>query len=182
LWRRGLALRDVPPQDGVVAGLDLSLTSTGFAAIRRGMMVGFAVSPPKGCRGAARLAFLDAEITALMTRYAVQLVALEGYAFGARVGREQAGELGGVVRLALHRAGVPFVVVPPSSLKAFATGKGNADKHAVGKELYKRWGVDLEGNDATDAGGLALIAFERLHSTLPLTQTQRAALAKITSD
>lgn len=179
LWRRSIALSGVPEHDEVAVGLDLSLTSTGWAAIRRGRMIGFAVSPPAGIVGAERLYFFEKELVGLLARYEPHMVAVEGYSFGSRNGREQAGELGGIARLVLHKAKVPWFTVPPQSLKAFATGKGTAEKSAVGKELFKRWGVDLPGNDATDAGGLALIAFSRLHSGLTLTQAQKDTLQKI---
>ena len=178
LWRRAKPLAGVPAQPGVVAGLDLSLTSTGFAAIRQGALHGFALAP-RDLTGAARLAWFYDEIGALVRRYAVEMVALEGYSFGSRNGREVAGELGGVARLALHHAGVPFMVVPPTSLKMFATGRSNAEKDSVAKELFKRWSVDLDGNDATDAAGLALMAFQRLHCGLRLTTVQQKAMESI---
>lgn len=63
-------------------------------------------------------------------------VSLEGYAFGASVGRvfnlsENTGEL----KKTLYRANIPFETVAPPALKKYATGKGNANKEA----MYQAW-------------------------------------------
>lgn len=183
LWQRAKPLTGVPAHDEVVAGIDPSLTATGFAVIRQGRMYGFVTAPDEkmGLTGVARLDWFYTEIMALMARYRPAMVAVEGYAHGSKFGREKAGELGGVIRLALRHSKVQSFDVQPSTLKSFATGKGGSEKSQVAKELFRRWGVDLDSNDATDAAGLALIAFQRLHKGLALTKAQGAALTKLWS-
>jgi Holliday junction resolvasome RuvABC endonuclease subunit len=68
----------------------------------------------------------------------------------------------GVIRLALVRNQIPFAVVPPASLKKFATGKGNATKPDLRLELYKRTGIDLRDDNQVDAWWLRQIG---LHLT-----------------
>ena len=66
------------------------------------------LSPP--CKGPERLSWFYDEFMVLIRRYAPQVVALEGYAFGAKSQHHALGELGGVLRLALHRVEQPFIV------------------------------------------------------------------------
>ena len=64
----------------------------------------------------------------------VDVVVVEGYALGAVKGRLAAirlGEIGGAMRLLTWELGIPFVDVPPSSVKQVATGNGNASKDEV---------------------------------------------------
>ena len=41
------------------------------------------------------------------------------------------GELGGVLKLLVFEYRIPLLLVPPTCLKLYATGKGNADKGQV---------------------------------------------------
>lgn len=61
------------------------------------------------------------------------MVAVEDYALGApgQIAKIRLGEVGGVVRTRLWELGVPFVLIPNSSNKRFATGNGNADKQQM---------------------------------------------------
>jgi hypothetical protein len=88
------------------------------------------------------------------------LVAIEGYAHGSAFEREHMGELGGYLKLLLWQAGVPYLIVPPGVLKKYVTGKGNAAKAIMLKEVYRRWGYDTESDDQADAYGLARFAAE----------------------
>lgn len=160
--------------EGVVMGLDLSYTSTGIAIFDGGRMLSRALQG-KALRGSERLEFFFDFIGDLAVRWQPQLVVIEDYAFDAKFGREQAGELGGVVKLTLHRAGINYVTASSSQLKKFATGVGNCDKSIVGRELYKRYGVDAQGNDETDACGLALLGAAHLGGSIVMTAKQREA-------
>jgi crossover junction endodeoxyribonuclease RuvC len=86
------------------------------------------------------------------------LVAMESYAHAAKFGRELAGELGGHIKWLLWRAGYTVVLVPPSTLKLFVTGKGNAAKDQVMMAVLKRWGFESPNNDVADSYGLARFA------------------------
>ena len=84
----------------------------------------------------------------------VEFVTMEGYAPGAKFGREMAGELGGAVKIACARAGVPVVAVAPTTLKKFVTGRGNAKKNEMLLGVYKRWGEEFTNDNAADAFSL----------------------------
>lgn len=117
-------------------------------------------------KGGARLArihkVLTSFLTSLSAHYFIRGIAIEGYAPGAKFNREILGELGGITRLAVHDAlsdvCPPPLIVPPTSVKKFATGKGNAPKDNVLLAVYKKWGVEFKSNDLADAYTVARIA------------------------
>lgn len=88
------------------------------------------------------------------------IVAIEGYAMGSKTRPQMAGELGGHLRLLLWQAGIPYIIVPPTTLKKYVLGSGNAAKELMLKEVFKRWGYDTDSNDRADAYGLARVAAE----------------------
>jgi Holliday junction resolvasome RuvABC endonuclease subunit len=69
------------------------------------------------------------------------------------------GELSGMVKLTLyHEYGILPLQVPPMTLKKYATGKGNAKKQEMLMQMYKRWGVEFNDDNAADAYALSRIA------------------------
>lgn len=93
----------------------------------------------------------------------VDLVVIEGYSMGTARQSSHAhglGELGGVVRLALFEAGIPYVDIAPASLKKYATGKGNASKDLVYGEAIRRLGYTGQSNDEADAMWLRAMALD----------------------
>ena len=88
------------------------------------------------------------------------LVAIEGYAMGSKTRPQMAGELGGHLRLLLWQAGIPYIIVPPNSLKTYVLDKGNAPKELMMMKTLKRWGYESPCNDTCDAYCLARVAAE----------------------
>jgi Holliday junction resolvasome RuvABC endonuclease subunit len=173
-------LKNIPVTDDVYLGIDPSLVSTGVCMIYRGGCDAFTLRPHKSLKGEARLAWFADEFSLLLRKHTFRNAAIEGYSFGSKGASFNIGEHGGVLRLALFRQGASWAVVPPQTLKKFATGSGTADKEAVSKELFKRFGVDLIQNDAVDAAGLALfaMALDGHSSSMGLTALQLTTLSK----
>ncbi len=74
------------------------------------------------------------EIEAWIKQHAAPscLVGIEDHAFGARgTSIYQLGHLHGMVRRDLQEAGLRWLLIAPTELKAAVTGKGNADKKAM---------------------------------------------------
>jgi len=71
-------------------------------------------------------------------------IALEGYSFGSRGKVFHIAENTGVLKYKIHITGIPLEVVPPSSVKKFATGKGNADKIMMHNSFKSESGIDLK--------------------------------------
>lgn len=209
---------------GIVVGIDPSIRSTGVCVLVGDQQVELEqVSFPE-LRGVGRLVQVVDRLQEIIQVNLKQqqqqqqsedldkcLVVIEGYA--TRGGENNSlVELGGCIRYHLHRAALPFVVVPPSSLKKFVTGKGNADKVTVcqylerrydrgflrpwpGKDHPKRpktmpatWGANPSHyrNDEADAFALAHLGYALLHDRLPassqLTSYEREVLAGLRLD
>jgi Holliday junction resolvasome RuvABC endonuclease subunit len=86
-------------------------------------------------------------------------IAMEGYAYGSQMAN-MAGELGATVKLTVYTAyNVHPLIVPPTTLKKYVTGKGNGVKKSqMMLSVYKKWGVELLDDNAADAYALAKIA------------------------
>jgi len=162
-----------------VLALDLSLNSTGYAYWNPDGSWNLGTIDPKGRTGERRLSFIRdrvlgwAEVTG-------GLVAIEGYAYARANQAHQIGELGGVVRLALHDAGVEFIEVAPSSVKKYATGKGNANKNAMLVAAGKRLGYGGDSNDEADAAWLCALVLDALGCpVVDVPQAHRAAVTAV---
>jgi Holliday junction resolvasome RuvABC endonuclease subunit len=127
-----------------ILALDLSLTAAGYC--RDG---------ETGCirtrrRGWDRIGFILGTVHGLT--HDAELVVLEGYSYGSQ-GKSvyQIAELGGIVRYSLYATGMPVVEVAPSTLKKFATGKGNSPKDAMIAAAIRRFGFEGSDNNEADA-------------------------------
>lgn len=85
---------------------------------------------------------------------------VEGYSFGSKNAREALGEWGGILRLTMLQLGWDVVEVPPSTLKKFVTGKGNAEKDGIRMEVLKRWDYSSSDNNDSDAYALMRLGVE----------------------
>lgn len=156
---------------GGVVGVDPSLNGTAIAT-----EAGVHLLDPGKRRGVRRLAWLRDEASVHLVGR--RLVVLEGYAYGKGHQAHQIGEWGGVLRLALYDLGVPCLEVPPSTLKQFATGKGNASKEAMLAGAIRRLGYAGHSLDEADALWLREAGLDVLGlSEVKLPATQSHALA-----
>ena len=74
------------------------------------------------------------------------------------------GELAAVVKMAIYdyfgedeNCRYPLKV-PPMTLKKYAAGKGNAKKQEMLMQIYKRWGIEFNDDNAADAYALGRLA------------------------
>lgn len=141
----------------LIAGLDLSLRSTGVCIGRPGSWETHALK--NTLKGPARLAWIRDQINILVACKKPDLVAIEGYAYGANGRKFDIGELGGVVGLMLYDMKVPVIGVQPTQLKQFVTGNGGAKKHHMMKAVLQKYGVATDCDDVADAVGLAMCAY-----------------------
>lgn len=142
----------------VFIGIDPSLSSTGLCVLDQGG--GQAILKTMPCspnKGAQRLYDMEGMMVSELQRFShlPALVAIEGYAFGSFSQRERLGEWGGVLRLCLYKLHLPYVEVPPSTLKKYVTGKGNSKKNQILLAVYKKWGVSCKDDNQADAYSLA---------------------------
>lgn len=90
------------------------------------------------------------------------------------------GMVQGVTRLELIEQGIRYGDVGPSSLKKYATGKGNASKTEMALAALKRGGIEFSDDNECDAWWLWIMANDYLDQpVLTLPQAQRALLSTI---
>jgi crossover junction endodeoxyribonuclease RuvC len=73
------------------------------------------------------------------------VVLMEGYSYGSKGVVFHIGELTGLLKHKLWLMNIGFEVTPPSSIKKFATGKGNANKAVMNEWFVKKTGFDIRG-------------------------------------
>ena len=153
------------PSTTTYVGLDLSLTSTGIAIIRGGhAQVDRVMSKPTKNATTddqvARMRLIATTILHLIPADQAVRVAVEGPSFAST--GSAAHILGGlwwIVRDVLSRVSLEVLIVPPATVKKYATGRGNAGKDEVLAAVVRRYAdVDVRGNDEADALVLASIA------------------------
>lgn len=141
-----------------VGGLDLSLDSTGVATLDNGggvVDIWTGRLRPGKLRGHPRLRMIHTRAVNLLNE--CDLVLVEGPSYASiGTGQHERGGLWWIVTHVLWRQGVKLIVVPPSSLKKYATGKGGAHKDEVLAAVVRRYkDCELTGNDEADALTLA---------------------------
>src|SRR5574337_461353 len=107
--------------------IDPSLNGTGFAyQSEHGIYVG--TIEPKKLRGPERLAFIRDEVSDLLDHTEATVISYEDYSFGSKGKTFHIGELGGILKVLAYEKGVDVLLTPPTTLKQFIAGKGNASK------------------------------------------------------
>lgn len=165
-------------------GIDQSYTGFGLAIMdEKGCHTYLGTWPAaKFGEGAYRLLCIQEWLTDHLIDLPINMVCMEGYSNGSKFGREKAGELGAAVKLALYDlppAVTPVIIVPPLSVKKFATGSGAAKKSAMLLAVYKRWGVEFTDDNHADAFVLAQIAKAIDTQDTNLTKFQQDVISKL---
>lgn len=144
-----------------VAGADLSIAKSGLA-LHDGRLLTVTPTNPRG--GYARLRPMAQAL--LFNLRESSLVIIEGYDPHPRgsIALVRAAEIGGIVRAGLLELGIRWLDCPPSTLKKFATGKGNANKEAV-FQAAQAAGVNPQTEDEADAYWLRRIGLELTKGT-----------------
>jgi Holliday junction resolvasome RuvABC endonuclease subunit len=159
-----------------VGGLDLSIAATGVAhwADRR-------VETWKTVRpGDERLVEIADHLANYFSDHArPDLIVIEDVPVHAHAAGITA-MVHGLTRWLLLDEHHPYVLVPPATLKTYATGKGNATKPDMRMELYKRTDLDLKDDNQVDAWWLRALGLDLLgEPLLELPKDHRRALDKI---
>jgi crossover junction endodeoxyribonuclease RuvC len=164
-----------------VIGLDLSLTSTGFATPDGACRI-----TSKGSRGDSitqrheRLNRLLLRIMELA--HEADLVVIEQPAYSRTQGsqHDRSGLWWLVVDALLYRS-VTVVEVAPTARARYATGRGNASKDEVLAAVVRRYpDVAINGNDEADAYVLMAMGLDHLGCpVVEVPKAHRAALDKV---
>lgn len=143
----------------IIAGLDLSLSGTGIVIMNsKGDILAEKLIRTKKTEipEIERLKYIKDELMSFLMHHKVSMVAVEHFSYGS-TGRSvyQLGALGGIIRLTLLEAKIPFVEISPNSLKAFITTKGKAEKDDMRDAVMQRYNLNITDNNICDAFGLA---------------------------
>lgn len=148
-------------------GLDLSLSSAGFFLLREDesrKYLTISTKPDQYLTLILRVKAIASIILNEIKDEDVRLVLLEDYFVGGGKGVcngqtvIKLAVLGTIVRDELSRHGYRYITAQPSQIKKFETGKGNAQKQAMVKEVFKNHRFDTNSNDIADACAMAYLA------------------------
>lgn len=166
-----------------VLALDLSITGTGVASV-----AGTLGTIVVGAHGKQPPAIGDARLTRIRDTIRghldfddrPHLVVIEDVVVRS-ASAAVLGMLHGVVRADLLDRGIPYLLVPPATLKVYGAGRGNATKADMRVSLLQRTGLDRRDDNEVDAAWLRLLALDLLgEPALQLPKTHRRALDKLT--
>lgn len=162
-------------EDLRIMGLDLSVNGTGVC-LADGSTLRI---PGKSKDGDARLTRIRDHIRLGARTNHTRLVVIEGMG-GHYPGNAQTSlaQVHGVVKVELMDLGIPYAIIPQSSLKLFATGRGGADKAAMARGAAKHGEVEFASDDECDAWWLyqAGMMHYGLSALTRLPAVQRQAL------
>lgn len=120
----------------VYMGIDQSLTGTGVA-VRNGIEYNYYLIETEKTKNTKcptidrtrRLVHLKQEIKDIILKHNPEIICMEGMAFGAQgAAIFDIGGLSHIFRELFLELDVKFIIAPPTVIKKFWTGKGNADK------------------------------------------------------
>jgi crossover junction endodeoxyribonuclease RuvC len=152
----------------VAIGIDQSLTGFGFTVLNVNDPMQFVTwvykSPYFGIERLADIReWLTDQLGYCDQFWDIKDVAMEGTVLASHAALIL-GELSATVRLAIFdffeegdERRFPLKV-PPMTLKKYAAGKGNAKKQEMLLQMYKRWNVEFNDDNAADSYGLARLA------------------------
>ncbi len=164
-----------------IIGLDLSLTSTGIVVLSGDSSIHNCVISSKAIGELIRLYDITSRVLQKCDVFTPSLVCIEGYAFGMP-GRAnsltQLAEVAGVIKLEFYKHNVHFRIIPPATVKKFATGRGNAKKDEMRLAVFKKWGFEAPTTDEVDAFVLAQIG-RALLGEADLLAYEKEALSKL---
>ena len=150
----------------VAIGIDQSLTGFAFTALQINdsskYMTWVYKSPYFGIERLVDIRqFLFDHLDYVSEKHSIENIAMEGTVLASHSALVL-GELSALVKLTMYdyfdkETRFP-VLVPPMTLKKYAAGKGNAKKQEMLLQMYKRWGVEFNDDNAADSYALARLA------------------------
>lgn len=165
-----------------VLAVDLSLAATGLAG---NWPAPWTDTLKTKTDGHQRLADITGAIYGHASKATVDLIIIEGPAYGsAKLGQKGHHERAGLwwhVTWRMWRNYIPLLVMPPNSVKVYATGYGGASKDDVLVAALKRWpDAEISNNNEADAFTMLAAALDYADAPLcQMPQTHRRALAAI---
>ena len=168
-----------------IVAIDPSLTCTGicWGADAQHWQVQVCKSKPIGTNVGDRIRRYERliqQVDAICKAAKPALIFIEGYAYSSNTGGQMyLGEFGGLLRWHLTEHTSHVYEVAATTLKKFATGKGNAKKEQVIGHVQKNWNQLFNTSDEADAFVLYQMALCAAGRVEPKNQPQREAVQKV---
>lgn len=166
-------------------GIDLSLRETGYVCLKNGTIIKqlLITSAPKI---KTTLGELQRLLTIINNICATNLVniditVIEGLSYGAAFQSTSLMQLAGLnymLRERIYHLNKQFIIIAPTQLKKFITGKGNCAKELMLLSTYKRYGVSFTNNNLCDAYGLAQVGLAYMNSSAKKLNHNQAEIVK----
>lgn len=151
-----------------VIGIDPSLTGFGVSDGERHEVFSSSVSDSLRDRTTK----LGARVVDFSPAYDDALWVVEAPSFGSVGHLYEVGWLMCEIYRAAVLVGAKIIEVSPSTLKKFATGKGNTKKDEMKLKVFRKWGIEFEKDPGSDKlfayclwrYGMAVVAGEIVHT------------------
>lgn len=162
-------------------GVDPSATSTGLALITPELTLTTTTIRPNELRLGPRLKYIQDKLLEFVKDKDIQdiFACVEGPSLESTNKADTLGQVRGVVLVTLENLGAVVTVIPPTTLKKFATRSGSADKEDMIKAAFHKWNVTLK-DDAADAAWLAQLAYSLMTNKID-TREQLEVISGIRS-
>lgn len=158
-------------------GIDPALRKTGLSLIidNDGLLeTRITTVAPKNLTGVPRYQYIQTTLRGFIKDFPDLSAAIEGPSLYSVNRADDLGKLRGRLQLILEELEHPYIEVPPTVLKQFATGNGGASKTRVQIAAVEMWGQAMTEDEA-DASWLAFIAYAHF-SPEPLLGLKRVQL------
>lgn len=153
----------------VILGIDPSITHCGLAWIQDGQLLKTETIKPaiplsasaggSEYKGDRRLQVIYYTLRGRIGETPVSRAAIEGYSHASPFNREQMGEVGGAIKLALLSAYVPYDIWPVLTWRKMVLGSGKLPKDEVRLLAYQRYGIDIKDQHALEASMIAMASY-----------------------
>ncbi len=158
-------------------GLDPS-TNFGIAVVSTGKKVIFTEEVHfKKLTGFERINALVGRVLDVIEEYKPDIITIEEMFVGHASSAIPIIQIGSFLRYFLWQESIKYVDVPPTVLKKFVVGTGNAKKEQVMMKVLHHWGFESKTNNIADAVGIAMIGLLLLKE--PFTKAQYETCAAI---
>jgi Holliday junction resolvasome RuvABC endonuclease subunit len=161
-------------------GIDPSPTKTGLSLILDDndlLDTRIVLVVPKGLTGTPRIRYTRDAVKDFIQGIPETFAAIEGPSVYSVNQADKLGQLRGALLLFLEDLPAPTVIIPPSTLKKFATSNGGASKEKMKDAAYDLWNQRMTDDEA-DAAWLSFLAYAHF-SPEPLHALTRAQIEVI---
>lgn len=177
-------MKEKNKNEKISIGMDLSLTGTGVVVISNDKLIEKVLikSKPIGKRPIDelhRIQKIIKQIFDIVDNYSPDIVVIEGLAMMAR-NTTALTQLSGMNYMIRDRLGeIQFLIVVPTMLKKFITGKGNIAKDVMLLEVYKKYNMYFTDDNLCDAYSLAMLGCAMINENNKLNEYQLETINKL---